>query len=147
MAGDEDVSAITNEEMFNIVNKCYGALKVLAKRTHIDIPENRNIYIPSYKDSYALVYNNGNWHYNDLHKVLEEIKNTNIDRLNTYYEDNIENYSSSRQDHISKMLNESLNGEVDTKYFKDMKILFPNNRQVLKKSMSTNTKLSKNVTK
>ena len=132
--GSENVSLITDDEMFKIVNKCYSALKVLAKRTHIDIPENRNIYIPSYKDSYALVYQNGNWEYNDLKKVLEEVKNNNIDRINTYYEDNVNNYSQSRQSYISKMLQESLKGDVDTKYMKDLKILLLNNRNIIKQN-------------
>ena len=135
--GHEDVSTITSEEMFNIVNKCYSALKILAKRTHIDIPENRNIYIPSYKDSYALVYNNGHWEYNDLKKVLEEIKNNNIDRINTYYEDHINRYSVSRQSYINKMLDESLKGNVDAKYMKDIKMLFLNNKNILKQNVAS----------
>lgn len=134
--GNEDMSSITEQEMYNIVNKCYSALKVLTKRTYIDIPENRNVYIPSYKDSYILFYNNGNWEYGDLKKVLLDIKNTNIDRINAYYEDHINKYPSSRQSYINKMLDESLKGHVDAKYMKDIKMLLLTNRNILKQAIN-----------
>ena len=134
--GSEDVSSITEQEMYNIVNKCYSALKVLTKRTYIDIPENRNVYIPSYKDSYILFYNNGNWEYGDLKKVLLDIKNTNIDRINAYYEDHINKYPLPRQSYINKMLDESLKGHVDAKYMKDIKMLLLTNRNILKQAIN-----------
>ena len=136
--GSEDISTISHQEMYNIVNKCYSALKLLTKRTHIDIAENRNIYVPSYKDSHVLVYNNGEWQYNDLRKVLEEVINNNIDRINTFYDDNMDNYSLSRQSYISQMIDESLKGDVDTKYMKDLKLLFLNNRKIIKKHVLHN---------
>ena len=87
--------------MYKIVNKCYNALQSLIKE-HIDIPENRNIYVPSYKDSYALVYNNGSWEYNDLKNILECIKNKNLDRISTYYENNIKNYPEKEKNILIK---------------------------------------------
>ena len=134
--GNEDISSISNDEMHKIVDRCYNALKVLTKRTHIDIPENRNVYIPSYKDGYALVYNRGKWEFNDLNSVLQKITSINIDRIHTYYEDNVNNYPLSGQNHIGKMLEESLKGDVDTKYIKDIKMLLLNNRNIIKQSVS-----------
>lgn len=49
--GDEDTSSISDQDMYKIVDRCYSALKTLAKRTYITIPENRNIYLPGYKDN------------------------------------------------------------------------------------------------
>lgn len=57
--------------MYNVVKKYYSALNTLAKILHVDIPQNRNIYLPGYKDNYALVYNNKACVINDLKLVLE----------------------------------------------------------------------------
>lgn len=134
--GNEDVSSISNDEMYKIVDRCYSALKVLTKRTHIDIPENRNIFIPSYKDGCALVHKNNIWQYTDLNYVLENIKNLNLDRINSYFEDNMNNYPEHRKTCINRMLTDSYEGNVDTKYKKDIKMLLLTNRHLLKQQLN-----------
>lgn len=104
--GDEDTSSISDQDMYKIVDRCYSALKTLAERTHISIPENHNIYLPGYKDNYAMIYKGRNWIYNDLKLVLQDLKDRILDIISNYYENNMTKYPVYRQAYINKMIND-----------------------------------------
>ena len=130
--GNEDISSISNQELINIIKRCYNSVSELFKRIHIDIPQNRNIYISNYKEGNISVYNNGKWNIHDAKKILKQIQDININIIDSFYKSNINNFSNNKS--IEKMMNDYYNHKLTNKYNKDIKLILENNKNVIKKN-------------
>lgn len=131
--GNENIDHITKKDWKNIIHKYYGAIPTLVEKVHIENQENQNIFIPSIKDNYALIYEKNNWQFRALTQVLEEIISANADRLYDFINDNqgeIDERTILKLDTIMEQLE---NGDtLYKKYQNEIKYLLLNNRNLIK---------------
>ena len=130
--GNEDLVKLTQKEILKIIDKCYMALPSMVKKIHIDIPENRNVYIPNKKEPYALVYDNQYWKLINIDKIIDKMITNNTDRLIDFigiYQDQI---PKKRYERLLKMLNDCENGKLNSKYADDIKLILLNHKKLIK---------------
>lgn len=131
--GNEDTKHITKKEWKKIIHEFYQAIPTLVKKVHIENQENQNVFIPSARDNYALVYEKDDWQFRTLTQVLEDIIVTNADRLYDFINENegeIDERTISKLDTIMEQLE---NGDtLYKKYQREVKYLLLNNRNLIK---------------
>lgn len=137
--GDEDIASITNEELLKIVKRCYNSVSELFKRIHIDIPENRNLYLSNHKEGNISVYKNGKWDIHDAKKILKKIQDINIDIIGSFYKNNIDNFNNNKS--IEKMFDDFNNNKLTSKYNKDIKLLLENHKDIIRKTKDNDVML------
>jgi len=74
---DTDISHLTDTDYKKCVNKVSNCVKAMIEKIHFDPgkPENMNIYIPSLKDKYFMMYKDNKWtltHNKELESVYGE---------------------------------------------------------------------------
>jgi uncharacterized C2H2 Zn-finger protein len=131
--GNENVNHISKKDWKKIIHKFYQAIPTLVEKIHIENKENQNVFIPSIKDNYALVYEKDDWQFKALTQVLEDIILTNADRLYDFISENegeIDERTISKLDTIMEQLE---NGDtLYKKYQREVKYLLLNNRNLIK---------------
>lgn len=136
--GKEDTDHISKKEWKRIINKFYQAIPTLVKKIHIDKQSNQNVFIPSIKDNYALVYEKDDWQFRALTQVLEDIIVANADRLYDFINENegeIDEHAIMKLDTIMEQLE---NGDTLYKtYQREIKHLLLNNRNLIKDHYET----------
>ena len=130
--GNEDLVKLTQKEILNIINKCYMALPSMVKKIHIDIPENRNVYIPNKKEPYALVYDNQDWRLINIDEIVDKMITNNTDRLIDFIEIYKDQIPKKRYNRLTKMLSDCENGKLNTKYADDIKLILMNHKKLIK---------------
>ena len=100
--GKEDITKINIKSILNAVSKGYKSPVQLTKVIHFNDrhPEYQNVYIPSVKGSYAMVYDGNEWklmHKNDL------IESIYMDKK-YYIEENLEDFAKSLSDYKIRAL-------------------------------------------
>ena len=124
-----DISHLTDIDYKKCVNKITNCVKAMIEKIHFDPkkPENMNIYIPSLKDKYFMMYKDNKW-------ILTHNK-----ELETVYEDKeylIECWIEDKDDETSKKYSKYLKikdkeNELKTIY-DDIKLMMFNNKDVVK---------------
>lgn len=131
--GNESVNHISKKDWKKIIHKFYQAIPTLVEKIHIENKENQNVFIPSIKDNYALVYEKDDWQFRALTQVLEDIILTNADRLYDFINENegeVDERTISKLDTIMEQLE---NGDtLYKKYQREVKYLLLNNRNLIK---------------
>lgn len=84
--GNEDLSHISHKDWHKIIKQNINAIPELTKKIYIDEKKNRNIYFTSPKDGYCRIYTDDGWKYKGAKTVLNEIIETNADRIYNYME-------------------------------------------------------------
>jgi hypothetical protein len=131
--GKEDTKHISKRDWKKIINKFYQAIPTLVEKVHIENEGNQNVFIPSIKDNYALVYEKDDWQIKALTQVLEDIIVTNADRLYDFINENqgeIDERTINKLDTIMEQL-----GHDDVlykKYQREIKYLLLNNRNLIR---------------
>ena len=131
--GNEELYKLCKKDILSIINKCYKAVPYMVKKIHIDIPENRNIYMPNVKKPLIMVFNNSrSWELMNMKCVIDLLINTNTNRLSDFINEYKEFFSNIKYNRLMNMINESENGELDNKYRNDIKLLLLNNKRMIK---------------
>jgi len=130
----ENIETLTKSDILKCIERCYSCIPLLFKMIHIDIPENRNLYLSNIKDSFLYTYKNNKWVIDDLKQILDCIKNDKKDLIEEYFYNNREHFKPYKQRNISKMLDEYKNGKLDLQYNKKIKLILFNNKDLLKDS-------------
>jgi hypothetical protein len=70
-----DISHLTDHDYMTCIKKINGCVVKMIEKVHFDPkkPENRNLFIPSMKDKYVMVYEDGNWKLNHTKDVIEKL--------------------------------------------------------------------------
>jgi uncharacterized C2H2 Zn-finger protein len=73
--GKETLDKITKQDLTSALKKGFMSVVELAKKIHFNpnIPENQNIYIPSIKDTNAMVYNGKKWNAYPAESVIDDL--------------------------------------------------------------------------
>jgi len=130
--GQENVSTLTDRDLFRIINRCAQALPLLVKTIHVDMEENRNVYIPNKKEPYAMVYNDNQWMLKDVEIVLEDMIINNIQRLEEFLDENKSKFDPNKYEKIMTMVNESQDGGLNSVHKKEIKMILINYKELIK---------------
>jgi hypothetical protein len=70
-----DTSHLTDHDYIACIKTKNGCVVKMIEKVHFDPkkPENRNLFIPSMKDKYVMVYEAGNWKLNNTKDVIEKL--------------------------------------------------------------------------
>ena len=131
--GQENIAGISKQDMIDITNKCFGAVLDLFQKIHLDIPENRNVYLPEVKNKHLYVKENDKWTcVLDYNPIFKQIQDNNIEIIEEFISNNKNIFSNSKTKNINKMIECYHNGQLTDGYNKQIKELLYNNRQLLK---------------
>ena len=134
----ENLKSISNDDIINIINRCYSCIPILFKKIHIDIPENRNLYLTSIKNQFLYAYQNNKWELNDIKQILNVIKDKKINIVEEFIENNKDKFTKFKINNLYKMLDDYKNGKLHTIYNKKLKLLMINYKNILKESYDRN---------
>lgn len=86
---DTDYSHLTERDYVKCINDCNHCVKTLIERVHFNNtkPENMNLYIPSMKDNYIMVYDDNGWKIQDRKEILDDLYDKNEWTLESWYEE------------------------------------------------------------
>ena len=91
---DTDYSHLTERDYVKCIKDCNHCVKTLIEKVHFNKkkPENMNIYIPSMKDKYIMVYKNNSWDIQDRKEVLKDLYDRNEWTLEAWYDEYKDKY-------------------------------------------------------
>ena len=118
--GKEDITKINIKSIINAVSKGFKSPVQLTKVIHFNDkhPEYQNVYIPSIKGSYAMVYDGNEWKLMQKNDLIESIY---MDKK-YYIEENLEDFAKSLSDYKIRALKKWLDSdENDDKSIKSIK--------------------------
>jgi uncharacterized C2H2 Zn-finger protein len=86
---DTDYSFLTDKDYIKCINTCNYCVKSLIEKVHFNQhhPENMNIYIPSIKTDYLMIYKDNVWSIVNRKKHIELLYDMNEVQLENWYED------------------------------------------------------------
>jgi hypothetical protein len=143
--GQEDISKIGDTCIRKAIGTGFHSALELTDAIHFNpkYPEYHNVYIPSMKDKYGMVYRDGNWNLIDKQELIDKI----YDNKKYYIEDNMDTFydsiTKSQQNALNRWL--SIDDDDDNKInsIKErIKLLLYNKRHV-----PINTKNAKLISK
>lgn len=143
--GNEKLENLSKKEIIEILNKCYKALPELVKKIHIDLPENRNVYIPNKKEPYAMIYDNDRWFLKDTSEVINELITINNHRLLEFLEEYKEQINKQKIDRIQTMIKNSQDGVLDKQYETELKVLLINYADLIQEYYQKNMLIDNKV--
>ena len=138
--GQEDISFLTKKQMVSLINERYNAFNAIQRKLG-DNPSNINYYL---KDNKYVKYVNED---NQLvHGRLKDIMNQQvcygIDKIIDMYELVKDELTRKQRKQYEKMINESLNGDINNKYSEELGLIMLDNRDVNKKFLESDKPLT-----
>ena len=91
---DTDYSHLTDSDYVNCITDCNHCVKTLIEKVHFNEkkPENMNLYIPSMKNNYIMMYKDNKWTLQDRKEIIDELYERNEYELETWYDEFSERY-------------------------------------------------------
>ena len=91
---DTDYSHLTEGDYVNCINDTNHCVKSLIEKVHFNSekPENMNVYIPSLKDNYIMVYRDNTWKIQDRKEIIDDLYERNEYELENWYDEFYEKY-------------------------------------------------------
>jgi len=91
---DTDYSHLTEKDYVKCINDCNHCVKTLIEKIHFNKkkPENMNLYIPSMKDNYIMVFDDNGWNIQDRKEILDDLYDKNEWTLESWYEEYKDKY-------------------------------------------------------
>ena len=144
--GQENTSGISKKDMINITNKCFGAVLDLFQKIHLDIPENRNLYLPEVKNKHLYMKEDDKWVcVLDYNPIFKQIQDNNIEIIEDFISNNKDIFSVSKKRNINRMIESYHNGHLTDNYTKQIKELLYNNRNLLRPLYISDKKITDKV--
>lgn len=139
--GQEDLSSIDRKVFEKIASNEYTMIQELIDYIHIETACNRNIYIPSHKEKYAMVLKDNKWNIIDKKELIGDLvhdKRQLLFKLLDKYKDELETISAKRTQSVLEYCENDI-GEV-IKIKSDVLTKLLNNRDYIRCTFETNTK-------
>ncbi len=138
--GQEDLSFLTQEKMISLINERYNAFNAI-QRLLGDNPSNINYY---QKDNKYIKYVNEEHQFVHGHikDIMEQQVCYGIDKIIDMYELIKDKLTRKQRKHYEKMINESLNGDINKKYNDELGLIMLDNRDTNKKLLETDKPLT-----
>jgi uncharacterized protein (UPF0297 family) len=137
--GQEDLSSIDKAVFERIAGKGYTMIQDMIDYIHIETECNRNIYIPSHKEKYAMILQDDEWNMIDKKELIDNLvfdKRQMLHKLLDIYKDELETISAKRTQSILEYC-ESEIGEM-LKIKSDVLTKLLNNRDDIRFTFETN---------
>ncbi len=121
---DTDYTHLTHKDYLKCFKDTNHCVKSLIEKVHLNEskPENMNIYIPSLKDSYIMVYKDGEWMLQDRKEIIDELYEANEYQLEAWYEEFSQTYPDivkSFQKYLENKEEDSVVNDVKKKILLD----------------------------
>lgn len=131
--GSEDISTIQKKDIIKAIGTGYHSTINLTKTLHFNAnhPEYHNVYIPSIKQAYAMIYDGTKWKLVQKQELIEDMYNDKKD----YIEENLEEFAESLSMSKIKALERWLESDENDdkciqKIKKDIELLLYNERKI-----------------
>ena len=84
---DTDYSHLTHNDYIKCINDCNHCVKTLIEKVHLNKkkPENMNVYVPSMKEKYIMVYNKNKWNLENRREVIDDLFDQHEWTLDKFY--------------------------------------------------------------
>lgn len=137
--GQEDLSSIDKAVFERIAGKGYTMIQDMIDYIHIETECNRNVYIPSHKEKYAMILQNDEWNMIDKKELIDNLvfdKRQMLHKLLNLYKDELETINAKRTQSIL----EYCEGEIGEmlKIKSDVLTKLLNNRDDIRFTFETN---------
>ena len=132
--GKEDMTKLIRDEVIDALKNGFDSTTKLIENVHFNprIPEYHNVYIPSMKDKYAMVYDGNDWNIVRKDDLIDEL----YDNKRNYIEENLDDFvnslSKSRKDALKRWLDKDDDFPYIQKVKNDIKLLLYNKRRMIK---------------
>ena len=132
---DTDYSFLTDKDFIKCIKTCNNCVKSLIENVHFNIshPENMNIYIPSIKTDYLMIYRDNNWSIVDRKKHIDLLYELNEVHLENWYDECKNKYPGIIKSFNRYLCNKE-SSEILNQVKKEIIRLLYNNRQLVLKN-------------
>lgn len=130
--GKEDMNKIDRSDLLKVFGTGFNSPLSLTETMHFNpkYPEFHNVYIPSMKDKYAMIYDGSEWTMVTKEYLIDKI----YDNKRDYIEENLEDFLDSLSNSQQKALQRWMKAEEDHPYIvkikDDIKLLMYNKRKM-----------------
>lgn len=143
--GKEDFNNIDMNVFKRAISQGYNSIPALVKDLHFNenYPEYQNAYIPSHKDSAAMVYDGAQWLLTDKNEVIDKMYDDKLDILENKFEEFYDNLNDPIKKRFNRFLtdidpNIESDTNIDRKVKKKIAMMLYNYKHLPK---STNKKV------
>lgn len=136
--GSENTELITDDILYKCANLCYLGIIKLFKLVHIDIKENKNLYLTNIKNPYIYKYENNKWELGESNEILKKITDSKRDMIEEFFTNNLDKFTKFKKINISRMFNDYKQGNLDKQFNKKIRLILINNKDKLKESFENN---------
>jgi hypothetical protein len=126
-----DTSHLTDHDYIACIKTKNGCVVKMIEKVHFDPkkPENRNLFIPSMKDKYVMIYEAGNWKLNHTKDVIEKLYDEKEELISEWVEIHPDDTNSKESFERYLHLKNTDDDEKNKKSLHDQtKVLLYNNR-------------------
>ena len=131
--GEENISKLTVKDWEKIMSYEFDMIVKLIEQMHIITEENRNIFIPSLKEKYAMIMNNQKWNLVDRKNLINSIinnKNILLEEMIEKFGENFEEVEKKRSESIIRYC--GTDDEEREKIKNDATLILFNNRELIR---------------
>jgi hypothetical protein len=128
---ETDTSHLTDHDYKKCIETKNWCVVKMIEKVHFNPkkPENRNLFIPSMKDKYVMVYEDGNWKLNHTKDVIEKLYDEKEELISEWVEIHPDDIESKKAFDRYLFLKDSDNDEKNKKSLHDQtRVLLYNNR-------------------
>ena len=127
------INKINIQEWSRILNKRYLALPALVKKIHVDIEENRNLYVQNMNDTYMMVFDGFDWKAKDIKNTLDEILIDNTNRIYEFINDPSIDIKKNLYDKINEIIDKiDKDDNIRESYKEKLKMELLNNKRIIR---------------
>jgi hypothetical protein len=149
--GQEDMSYITDNICKQILSKGFSSVPKLIEHVHFnkDKPEYHNVYIPNFKNSFAMVFDGGDWCLRDRDDIIGQLKDDKTEFISGKFAELLEagELSEATIKKLKRFLAEKDEDPADTNIKNDIKLILYNRRNLVLNSKKRNANILKHEKK
>jgi hypothetical protein len=133
--GQEDMSYITDNVCKQILSKGFQSVPKLIEQVHFnkDKPEYHNVYIPNFKNNFAMVFDGDDWGLRDRDSIIDQLDDEKTEFICGKFHELLEagELSASTIKKLKRFLNEKDEEPAGTNLKNDIKLILYNKRNMV----------------
>jgi hypothetical protein len=151
-----DTSYLTDNDYKTCIKKRNGCVLKMIEKLHFnpEKPENMNLYIPSMKDKYLMMYEDGNWKLTNKKDAIEKIYEDKEDLIMCYMDTNnprdlkpdIERYLELKTNETAEKNQKSLYEEVNLMLYNNKHIVMKQSKTLIETNETSSQIIQTNIT-
>jgi uncharacterized C2H2 Zn-finger protein len=133
--GKEDMSCLTDNICKQILSKGFQSVPKLIEHLHFnkDKPEYHNVYIPNFRNNFAMVFNGDEWGLRDRDETIEQLKDEKAEFISGKFAELLEagELSEATIKKLKRFLKEKDEDPADSILKNDIKMILYNKRNMV----------------